>query len=425
MVWEELLPESKKDHKQAEKDYPKVLQAWKQKVREAEQAGKPLPAKPKQPVARMQEGEDLNFLRFSTFLRMIIGTTISKTPQARRRITQLPQDFLLEFLQLCEADSCKPNLHWAIHVPEQIRDFGPLHGFWAFLPERLNKVLKNTNSNNWTGGRLEVSMMREFQWVVVMHTVLDKLKISHDISAVEQRAISFLLGTATIGTVQDAARSRSSLCSRVVPGTIAKGRTRIEDDHLRVALFNHYSSESEHWLRVHYPNVLPATITADSLPLGSHADFLNFALLDGRRIVPATRARRQSESSSLVQLKYDGDIWVGRVEYLVRHHQEGLSESPILAYISWMQESRRTPLNGDRLPWSTNFPELGIESWECAYRQPNRQDGPRSIQPLTEIQCQVARGTVTHMIPKMWMTVALDRFPEHDMNGDLEEGFIL
>ncbi|KAF7334183.1 hypothetical protein MVEN_02324500 [Mycena venus] len=291
MVWEELLPESKKDHKQAEKDYPKVLQAWKQKVREAEQAGKPLPAKPKQPVARMQEGEDLNFLRFSTFLRMIIGMTISKTPQARRRIKQLPQDFLLEFLQLCEADSCKPNLHWAIHVPEQIRDFGPLHGFWAFLPERLNKVLKNTNSNNWTGGRLEVSMMREFQWVVVMHTVLDKLKISHGISAVEQRAISFLLGeknAATIGTAQDAARSR----------------------------------------------------------------------------------------------------------------KEGLSESPILAYISWMQESRRTPLNGDRFPWSTNFPELGIESW-------------------------VARGTVTHMIPKMWMTVALDRFPEHDMNGDLEEGFIL
>jgi hypothetical protein len=40
---------------------------------------------------------------------------------------------------------------------------------------------------------------------------LDKLKISRDISAVEQIAISFLLGeksnTAAIGTVQDAARS--------------------------------------------------------------------------------------------------------------------------------------------------------------------------------------------------------------------------
>ncbi|KAJ6536329.1 hypothetical protein B0H19DRAFT_1213761 [Mycena capillaripes] len=154
MVWEEFLPESIKDHKRAEKDYPKVLQAWKQKVTEAEQAGKPLPVKPKQAVARMQEDEDLNFLRFCTFLRMIIGTT------------------------LYGADSCKPNLHWAIHVPEQIHNFGPLHGFWAFLPERLNKVLKNTNSNNWTGGRLEVSMMREFQRIVLMHTVVNTEDLS-------------------------------------------------------------------------------------------------------------------------------------------------------------------------------------------------------------------------------------------------------
>jgi hypothetical protein len=56
----------------------------------------------------------------------------------------------------------EPNHHWAVHIPEQILDYGPVYGFWAFLTERLNKVLKNMNSNNWSGGRLEVSMMREF-----------------------------------------------------------------------------------------------------------------------------------------------------------------------------------------------------------------------------------------------------------------------
>lgn len=53
----------------------------------------------------------------------------------------------------------KPNHHWAVHIPDQILDYGPV---WAFLTERLNKVLKNLNSNNWSGGQLEVSMMREF-----------------------------------------------------------------------------------------------------------------------------------------------------------------------------------------------------------------------------------------------------------------------
>lgn len=56
----------------------------------------------------------------------------------------------------------RPNHHWAVHIPEQISLYSPLNGFWAFLTERLNKILKNLNSNNWTGGRLEVSMMREF-----------------------------------------------------------------------------------------------------------------------------------------------------------------------------------------------------------------------------------------------------------------------
>lgn len=57
----------------------------------------------------------------------------------------------------------KPNSHWAVHYPDQIADFGPVYCFWNFLGERLNKVLKNFNSNGWVGGRLEVSMMRAFQ----------------------------------------------------------------------------------------------------------------------------------------------------------------------------------------------------------------------------------------------------------------------
>ncbi|KAG6881965.1 hypothetical protein C0995_016448, partial [Termitomyces sp. Mi166 len=56
----------------------------------------------------------------------------------------------------------KPNHHWAIHVPDQINDYGPVYTFWSFLTEQLNKVLKDTNSNNWGQGQLEISMLREF-----------------------------------------------------------------------------------------------------------------------------------------------------------------------------------------------------------------------------------------------------------------------
>jgi hypothetical protein len=63
---------------------------------------------------------------------------------------------------LYDVDALKPNFHWAVHLRQQILDYGPVYNFWAFLSERLNKVLKSSNLINWTGGQIEISMMREF-----------------------------------------------------------------------------------------------------------------------------------------------------------------------------------------------------------------------------------------------------------------------
>lgn len=54
------------------------------------------------------------------------------------------------------------NHHWALHIRQQILDYGPVYGFWAFLTERLNFVLKQFKLNKWDRGRLEISMMRSF-----------------------------------------------------------------------------------------------------------------------------------------------------------------------------------------------------------------------------------------------------------------------
>ena len=56
----------------------------------------------------------------------------------------------------------KPNHHYAVHTSEFIRDFGPVYGFWTFLFEHLNKVLKSYKSNNHGLGHLEASFFCEF-----------------------------------------------------------------------------------------------------------------------------------------------------------------------------------------------------------------------------------------------------------------------
>lgn len=54
----------------------------------------------------------------------------------------------------------KPSHHWCLHLPDQLRDYGPVPNFWSFTVERLNKILKGLNTNHQKGGRLEVTMMR-------------------------------------------------------------------------------------------------------------------------------------------------------------------------------------------------------------------------------------------------------------------------
>ncbi|KAG1727629.1 hypothetical protein EDB19DRAFT_1642914, partial [Suillus lakei] len=78
------------------------------------------------------------------------------------------------FLKLCYAlrilvqhlygsAAIKPNHHYATHIADCVRNFGPLHGFWTFLFEQLNKVLKSFKTNNHVDGELETTFFHEFQ----------------------------------------------------------------------------------------------------------------------------------------------------------------------------------------------------------------------------------------------------------------------
>jgi hypothetical protein len=57
----------------------------------------------------------------------------------------------------------KPNHHYATHIGECVQDFGPLQGFWTYLYERLNKVMKSYNANNHGQGEIEATFFGEFQ----------------------------------------------------------------------------------------------------------------------------------------------------------------------------------------------------------------------------------------------------------------------
>ncbi|CAK5271991.1 unnamed protein product [Mycena citricolor] len=282
---------------------------------------------------------------------------------------------------------------------DQIQDFGPFYSFWAFLTERLNKTLKNLNSNNWTGGRLEVSMMREFQRGVQLETAMKRSIQSTD-SALEEEFIQILLGNMTtgpLGTIQDASQAAST---KVRAGPVRKSAQAV-DSGLKQALLRLYNKEQP---QVH----LGAHDMEGTETLHTFIQTYQHAFLSGRKIIPSSLHGRPT-GSSLIQVYFDNVPHAGEVLYLFSHWQPGVNTKHDMLYaaVRWMVPSKYSPLDNTGL-WD-HFPELGVETWELGAFVNPTDNFPPAIIPMSDIHCQVARRIAQHTDPPMWITTTIDR----------------
>ncbi|RXW14351.1 hypothetical protein EST38_g11510 [Candolleomyces aberdarensis] len=111
-------------------------------------ANKPEPEE-EELAACLHPDDPANFMKLCEALRLLLSREISdrQIDEAERLLSA----YCSELVTLYGADVIRPNHHYAIHTPDCLRDFGPLHGFWTFLFERLNKVLKSYKTNNQSG----------------------------------------------------------------------------------------------------------------------------------------------------------------------------------------------------------------------------------------------------------------------------------
>ncbi|EIW65136.1 uncharacterized protein TRAVEDRAFT_16965 [Trametes versicolor FP-101664 SS1] len=176
ILWERFLPASHEEHQRALKTHQKAMDAWKKandahkkatveheapKVPKAKKAKVPKPMPPPAPpVPRMHAGEVDLFLKLSTALKLILASSV--TDETRRRGCQLLHEYLVDYGKLYGIEKMVPNHHFALHTEPQLEDYGTVYDIWAFLAERLNKLFKSFNLNNWGGGQLEITMMQSF-----------------------------------------------------------------------------------------------------------------------------------------------------------------------------------------------------------------------------------------------------------------------
>ncbi|KIJ09903.1 hypothetical protein PAXINDRAFT_86790 [Paxillus involutus ATCC 200175] len=352
----------------------------------------------------MKKEEPVIFLCLSAALKIFCGSSIKLDMLPRAE--ELLQEYLLEYKKMYGTESMKPNFHWAVHLTQQIRDYGPVYNFWAFLSERLNKVLKSSNSNNWTGGQVEISMMREF----ARGSRLDSLARSALVTAespVVKAILEQMLGEKqeASGTVQDAATIDELFVSEhVQPGPPIGSAPRQLSDAARVAIYNNYNQIRPGC--VHY--ALELNPPRGSYQLNDSASFLEYALLDGRRITPLSRSVHNSAGSSLVKVVLDNISLYSEVINVFTHVQQGVaSGTHLLAEFRWMVELDVVPVEDDPQSY---FPVLDIKCFKLnTYWESGEAGAPPAVFPFNFINCQIARGIIETTDPLMWIITSLDR----------------
>jgi hypothetical protein len=102
---------------------------------------------------------------YSAVLLLCAGVRILATRKISLAQAQIGQDFLAQYCRLCLAlgISLVINHHLSMHFFEMIVRFGPVYAWWLFAFERYNGMLEKINHNGHDGGRMELTLMRN--WV--------------------------------------------------------------------------------------------------------------------------------------------------------------------------------------------------------------------------------------------------------------------
>ena len=73
------------------------------------------------------------------------------TPDRIRSIEEENLAYLEGLRTLYPSSFLVPKHHMALHLPDMLRDFGPVHAWRTFAFERLNQIFQNVPTNSLLG----------------------------------------------------------------------------------------------------------------------------------------------------------------------------------------------------------------------------------------------------------------------------------
>ncbi|KAI0790156.1 hypothetical protein BC629DRAFT_1593292 [Irpex lacteus] len=417
----------------AEADYQRKLAKWNEDQAQPKDKRKPSDSDKEKPTRTMHGEDSDSFLSLAASLKVILARSIDHIdlPSARENL----QQFLDNFKRV-HPDLIKPNFHYVTHIFDQIEDFGPVYGFWTYLFERLNKMLKSYAVNNHGGGELEVTFMREYHRETRLRTMVSVIA-NQEIGQATSPTDTVLIQSAklmqesrseTRGTIASICQeSESAIDEAGLPLTLGLGATEELSQSDQASLLHYYQT--------HYPdeNIVARGDVGDFILSGhdgesersdyAERNFLNNmatlhknVFIQGRRIDPSNC---QGKAPNSIIRIYAGSQWyVGEVTGVVSHVQPRVRNHPLtlrLLRVQWFVPYT----NIDTVMWAP-YPALEVQFWK--YRQYlSENHGPGRLISIHETISQAGRvaiakfplkdeNTAAEDVPSMiWGTVGLTR----------------
>ncbi|KAF5332890.1 hypothetical protein D9758_017886 [Tetrapyrgos nigripes] len=339
-----------------------------------------------------------NFFKLSAALKILLAYQLTK--EDAQEADTLLRSYCMELLHLYGPTAIKPNHHYCTHTTECVEDFGPLHGFWTFLFERINKVLKNYNSSNHSGGELEVSFFREFHRTIQQSRVM---------------AAGYQAGHQVIQNCLTAMYKATADDRRTVQALSRELDEASEDgglDYQLGALFTEKTMDSLVYSEIfHYlSNALPFAIRSftspgPAIPLLPTAVFFDYVIIGHRRYQASRRSASNINSLiAVADLTNTQRYRVGELTDIIVLNQPGLSTVHHLGRVSWL-----VPCGADEAPQLDWAQSANLKTSLWRHQEYNLD---RTIIPLNLIKSHVVLADLAIGNAKLWVTQANPNPPD-------------
>jgi hypothetical protein len=237
-----------------------------------------------------------------------------------------------------------------------VHNFGPLHEFWTFLFERLNKVLKSYKTNNRNGGELETTFFREFHRTITTSRLVARSTVNDETGVFKSATKAMFSASADDrGTVQALAKELDE--AQMDGGFVCiDGR----DWHLTVLRFTfvdgiayslsprftstQMTSEMYHLVLRYLSALYPAanlrslnhpSPAPGSVPLPNAAWFFDYVVLQGRRYSSSSRTTNRANSMVQAFVSDRGDTCVGELINII-HIEVNEDHKYVLGHFRWL-----------------------------------------------------------------------------------------